>query len=190
LQGQYKYLDKIYPENLLDTFFATLTICPDDYLLMDKIYAQLPQPTEEVNEDLIREVLLVCVMGNDNNDVLFIKENPHLCEKCGWCCKNCDPIIVTQKEVLRMGSTKNFRLLVTDGEKDMYAIKLPCNYLLKDNTCSIYKKRPDSCKIFPIGSKNGMLTVQRTVHCGFIASLLVTKTRFFVELAFSKISPA
>lgn len=190
LQGKYQYLDKLYPKNLLDGFFAGLKVFPDDFALMDKVYAKLPQPTAEVSDDLIREVLLVCVMGNDSNDALFIRDNPQLCEKCGWCCKNCDPIVVAPKEVLKLGSTKNVRLFARDGEKDMYAINLPCSYQLKDNTCGIYKNRPESCKLFPLGNKNGVTTVQRTVHCGFIEAMLTTKTRYYVEQLLGKLNPA
>ena len=188
LEGEYKILGKMYPKSLLDGFFANLKIFPDDYILMDRVYEQLSANMKTISDDILREATLICVMGNDEGDAEFIKNNPDCCQQCGWCCKNCDPIIVRPDEIPKIGSTKNVKLFVKKGHKNAYAIKLPCNYQLKDNSCGIYNRRPDSCKIFPIGYKNGKSTVQRSIHCGFIEFFLVNKTAYFVNLVHEKMN--
>lgn len=181
LYGEYKHLSKLYPKNLLDTFFSSLKIYPDDFALMDKIYAKILPTLQKVNTDILREVTLISVMGNDASDATFIEQNPQLCKRCGWCCRNCSPILVTPDEVRKIGSKFHVKLISEPGEKKVYSIKLPCHYQLKDNSCGIYKNRPSSCKVFPIGKKHGVWTVQRSIHCEFIEACLTNKATQLVN---------
>jgi Fe-S-cluster containining protein len=181
LAGNYSYLDKLYPRTLLDSFFAGVKVCSDDYRLMDNVYRKLTPHVKHVRDGMVREVIFICVMGNDDADAEFIRNNPQGCQRCGWCCRNCDPIIVRQDEVAKLGSTEHLTPLLRQGAEDAYAIKLPCRYQLPDNGCGIYRTRPDSCKDFPLGLRQGRLTVQRTVHCGFIEFFLVNKAAFFIN---------
>jgi len=191
MQGEYKFLDKLYPKKLLDPFFANLKIYPDDFSLMDKVYGQLRTSMHAdagVDEDLLREALLIAVMANDPGDAEFIRNNPDCCQKCGFCCRNCDPIIVRQDEIAKIGSTEHLRKVALDGGADAYAMKRPCPYLLPDNSCGNYKNRPDSCKNFPVGIRQGQATVQRSVHCGLIEVFLVHKTAYLIDMLYKKIN--
>lgn len=188
LESKYRYLDKLYPKSLLDGFFANCKVYPDDYALMDKVYGQLSvnMGKNKIDDDLMREVIFISVMGNDDSDVEFIKNNPQGCKKCGWCCKHSDSIVVRPDEISKIGSKENLQPFAVAGQEEAYSIILPCSYQKEDNSCRIYKNRPDACKVFPIGFRNGRATVQRSIHCGFIEFFLVNKAAFFVEMLCKK----
>jgi len=165
----------LYPKKLLINMYTNLNCCMDDYKLMEWLFEDIK--TNMVSEGVLREVIFICVMGNDSNDPKFIENNPELCVRCGWCCKNCNPIIVRPDEVPKLPDTNN--LILLDDNK--FTFKIPCKYQLNNNKCGIYINRPDSCKLFPLGVKNGTICVQRDINCMFIYKFLLNKVYFMVN---------
>ena len=161
-----------YPKSVLDTFFKNLKVGDKDIQLMEWLLEDIT--TSMVSKDELEEIVFLATMGNDKNDHNFITNHPELCEMCGWCCKNCDPIIVMPQEVPKIASMDNLEPLEYMGV-DVFKMKTPCIYQLEDNRCSIYKDRPESCAVFPIFVKNGSLMVNRNINCKFVYNFLINK---------------
>lgn len=77
------------------------------------------------------------------------------CLQCGNCCKTMTPTW-TSADVKRISShlemtADEFRKkwLYKDEEGDWLNKSLPCQFLNKDNTCSVYSIRPKDCAGFP-----------------------------------------
>jgi Fe-S-cluster containining protein len=77
------------------------------------------------------------------------------CLDCANCCKRMTPTY-TRKDVNRIA--KHFKMtyqqfydkwLTVDDNKDIINQSLPCQFLGRDNKCSIYAIRPDDCAGFP-----------------------------------------
>ena len=77
------------------------------------------------------------------------------CLSCANCCKTMTPTY-TRKDVNRI--SKHFKMtydqfydkwLKTDENKDIVNKSTPCQFLGKNNMCSIYEIRPDDCAGFP-----------------------------------------
>ncbi len=77
------------------------------------------------------------------------------CLSCANCCKTMTPTY-TRKDINRI--SKHFKLtyqqfydkwLKVDENKDIVNQSTPCQFLKKDNKCSIYEIRPDDCAQFP-----------------------------------------
>ena len=85
---------------------------------------------------------------------------PFLCNKCGICCTLDD--FLTAGEIaakpqeqpeVRAKIKALFEALgkmweASEAKYDQYIQKSPCPFLV-DNSCSIYKIRPDGCRLFP-----------------------------------------
>jgi Fe-S-cluster containining protein len=108
---------------------------------------------------------------------MFLRINPQLCDKCGWCCKNCYPIEVTEEDIKKAGGFRDLEpIKTTDGEVlPIFSLKIPCELLTEDNRCSIYEVRPKSCGSYPLGINEGKNIVQRNPKCGYITNLLLNK---------------
>jgi len=170
---------KLYPKKLLNNLFDNIICCDDDYQLMEWLFEDVN--TNMLTDEELREVIFICVMGNDGNDIKFVQNHPELCEMCGWCCKNCNPILVRPHEVPQLPNTNAISLY----NNDLFTINVPCIYQKRDNKCGIYENRPESCKTFPIGVKNGSLNVQRDVNCMFIYNFLINKVYFMVNKVYN-----
>jgi Fe-S-cluster containining protein len=77
------------------------------------------------------------------------------CISCANCCKTMTPTY-TRKDVNRI--SKHFKMsyqqfydkwLKLDTNKDIINQSTPCQFLGKDNMCTIYSIRPDDCAGFP-----------------------------------------
>ena len=77
------------------------------------------------------------------------------CTSCANCCKTMTPTY-TRKDVNRI--SKHFNLtyqqfydkwLKTDKNKDIVNKSTPCQFLGKNNMCTIYEIRPTDCAEFP-----------------------------------------
>ena len=77
------------------------------------------------------------------------------CLDCANCCKKMTPTY-TRKDVNRIA--KHFKMtynefftkwLTVDENKDIINVTTPCQFLGKDNKCTIYSIRPDDCAGFP-----------------------------------------
>lgn len=77
------------------------------------------------------------------------------CLECANCCKTMTPTF-TRTDLKRISahfgmSTSEFytKWLATDENKDIVNENTPCQFLGKDNKCSIYEIRPRDCRSFP-----------------------------------------
>jgi Fe-S-cluster containining protein len=77
------------------------------------------------------------------------------CMACANCCKKMTPTY-TKKDIFRI--SKHFKMtydefykkwLKTDRNKDIINQTTPCQFLGKDNRCTIYAIRPADCAEFP-----------------------------------------
>lgn len=165
----YKVVQYIWPE--FDLQYVLPFMKPNIYDEETiKVLKDIVVSAEGFTEEELDEIILYAVLTNDPNDVQFIQNNPSLCKQCGWCCKHVDYILLTGEDIQRIGSTDNIEVY---DDKYMQ-MKTPCIYL-KDNKCTIYDKRPNSCRTFPINIKNLELVVQRPKNCEMVIGFLVTK---------------
>ncbi len=77
------------------------------------------------------------------------------CLACANCCKTMTPTY-TQKDMRRIANHLDMSVaafkqkwLYKDKSGDWMNVKTPCQFLQKDNTCSIYAVRPRDCSGFP-----------------------------------------
>ena len=69
------------------------------------------------------------------------------CKRCGKCCRD-NLITINNSEYKFLSGSYP---LLKDHIKDFKSSKVivDCPFLEKDNSCSIYSKRPSICKLFP-----------------------------------------
>ncbi len=86
------------------------------------------------------------------HDSVFDKTN---CLECANCCKTTGPLF-TDKDINRIArdlkmkpSEFTEKYLKIDEDRDYVLKSLPCAFLSKDNSCSIYEYRPKACREFP-----------------------------------------
>jgi hypothetical protein len=86
------------------------------------------------------------------------------CLSCANCCKSMTPTF-TNKDMKRIAAHLNMTvaafkdkwLMFEKKDKDWVNKKQPCQFLnLKDNKCSIYEVRPESCADFPHLTRKGL----------------------------------
>lgn len=79
------------------------------------------------------------------------------CLSCANCCKKMTPTF-TKEDISRISShlgmtaqafKKKWLYQEKDGTKDWMNTNIPCQFLGKDNMCSIYEVRPLDCAEFP-----------------------------------------
>lgn len=97
-----------------------------------------------------------------NNDINELFHTAHEeifqeinCLNCANCCST-TPALITDKDAQRIArhfkiSTKEFyrKYTVRDDDGDDVFRQTPCIFLGKDNYCSIYDVRPNSCREYP-----------------------------------------
>jgi Fe-S-cluster containining protein len=79
------------------------------------------------------------------------------CERCAGCCKNAGIDLSPDEaiEMLRQKGNAYFDMLDANAVRDR--LKAPCG-LLKGTLCSVYEKRPLSCKVYPFAwDQRGLL---------------------------------
>lgn len=91
------------------------------------------------------------------------------CLECGNCCKSAPPI-VTKKDIKRIAkflksTPKQIerQYVIKDINGEMSFDRIPCNFLGKDNYCSIYEARPTACRDFP-HINSGNFNGRRKLH--------------------------
>ena len=98
------------------------------------------------------------------------------CLECANCCKTTGPLY-TDKDIDRIA--KHLRMkpadfeqkfLRVDEDNDKVLQNLPCFFLNKDNTCSIYEVRPKACREYPHTDRKKIyqinhLTIKNTLIC-------------------------
>ena len=77
------------------------------------------------------------------------------CLKCANCCTTTGPLF-TDRDITRISrhlkikpSDFTHKYLKIDEDFDYILKKVPCEFLLKDNSCSIYDVRPKACREYP-----------------------------------------
>ena len=109
----------------------------------------------------------------DTHEEVFEEVN---CLECANCCKTTGPLY-TEKDIDRIA--KHLRMkpadfeqkfLRVDEDKDKVLQNLPCFFLNKDNTCSIYEVRPKACREYPHTDRKKIyqinhLTIKNTLIC-------------------------
>lgn len=82
------------------------------------------------------------------------------CRRCGWCCRMCNPVIITP-ELETICKSQNLdqncfikKYADKDSQDNPYgiSIKCPCPFLDNENNCKIYHIRPLSCALFPFSA--------------------------------------
>ncbi len=83
------------------------------------------------------------------------------CNKCGKCCKICDPIVLSEKDIIQIPKylgfpvsemRKKYNITPIKGKHQQYNLKAhPCPFQSWDNVCFIYAVRPFVCRSFPAG---------------------------------------
>ena len=70
------------------------------------------------------------------------------CDQCASCCRNADIDLSPGEavEILRLKGRAYFDMLDINAVRDR--LKAPCG-LLEGNQCSVYEKRPMSCRVYP-----------------------------------------
>ena len=70
------------------------------------------------------------------------------CERCAACCRNAGIDLSPDEavEMLRLKGRAYFDMLDINAVRDR--LKAPCG-LLEGNQCSVYEKRPMSCRVYP-----------------------------------------
>lgn len=84
---------------------------------------------------------------NDADQVILsAKQSGELCQACGVCCTGAffSHVNVAEKEVARLNGTS---ITTYTGKKDKPVFDQPCP-ALSGTSCSIYDKRPGSCRSF------------------------------------------
>jgi len=75
------------------------------------------------------------------------------CKTCGKCCQQVVfsfKISAMDADFLRWVELHNIEVLIQpDTDKGEFHIKQVCRHLTEDNTCGIYKTRPEICREFP-----------------------------------------
>ena len=111
---------------------------------------------------------------------LKTREDFQGCSACGKCCRVCD-IVMTTDDINRLSRVINPTIHIKEdpNRKDRYNFKQkPCTFQDKDNRCTIYNYRPQSCRNYPLISPEGTPRLSRDPNCMFIQ-------RYFIEKSLS-----
>lgn len=87
------------------------------------------------------------------------------CLTCGNCCKTTGPLLLStdMKRIakkLKMPEKDFFDKYVRTDEDNDYVFKgMPCPFLQSDNSCEIYKIRPNACREYPHTNRKKMYQI-------------------------------
>lgn len=119
--------------------------------------------------------------------VLVIEFSDFLCEKCGECCRRCDPIRVSARDLENISGflyispyivVANYTKQLKDGSFSLKA--KPCIFL-QGNQCTIYPARPMVCRAFPVTfKKDKTATLSLYDYCRFTENAMVQKAIGFL----------
>ncbi len=77
-------------------------------------------------------------------------ENSKVCFKCGgWCCKYIVLGSITELKQIEYWKARAIETIELSNYKYSFVIPQRCKFLGTDDKCSIYKKRPYVCEVFP-----------------------------------------
>lgn len=116
-------------------------------------------------------------------DVAMAIKHPEMfCDKCGECCRRCDPILVNMRDLTSISTflgvdidlvISNYTKVLDDGTMSLKA--RPCPFL-DGNECSIHPVRPLVCKLFPLQISDGDVVPAVFKYCAFSKKLIAEKT--------------
>jgi len=99
------------------------------------------------------------------------------CSQCGYCCKNYK-ISMVLDDIEKLSKKINPAPYIEPdkGREYRYVFKdIPCKFLQKDNKCSIYDVRPQSCKNYPFVIPEKIVRISRDHNCNLIIKFFVIK---------------
>ena len=108
------------------------------------------------------ELYLRSLKSKKTEDVYPVIKNIHKqtfnkisCLECANCCRT-TPVLVTKNDVKKISnhlriSAKQFlkKYILEDINGEMTLNGVPCKFLNKDNSCTIYEIRPEACRRYP-----------------------------------------
>lgn len=117
---------------------------------------------------------------HDKHEEAFEEIN---CLNCANCCKTTSPIFrdVDIKRLAKHMRIKDSQFvddfLRIDSDNDYVLQSSPCYFLNEDNTCSVYKDRPNACKEYPHTNRKRMsqlldLTLKNAEVCPAVAKIV------------------
>ena len=114
-----------------------------------------PTVFETLSKEEIEECIEEALQPLTAIDIAIIAEiSDKLCEKCGECCRNCDPIFLTEKDayILRKNLGKEVMHYLVRYRNGWKIKKTrPCIFFDEQtNLCTIYEIRPSVCRLFPL----------------------------------------
>jgi Fe-S-cluster containining protein len=73
------------------------------------------------------------------------------CRRCGWCCTKFFGLILTEEDMRRLGVPEEEWDTQFELMDKCYVLREPCRYYDRATEgCSVYEKRPDICRDFPV----------------------------------------
>jgi len=135
-------------------------------MILDAVLKLRPNAFEDMPRNEIEATVDKFLHGCSQHGLQLAVSQPDLfCEKCGKCCRECDPIILNVDDLKRLASHLGPRLeefIQLDGFYRFKKTK-PCAFL-KENQCSIYDYRPTRCREAPFFKVGGQLTLLWDQH--------------------------
>jgi len=146
-----------------------------------------PATKQKVTSDMVQKAVDEAIGGPTSADLANIILAPEeFCEKCGRCCKTCEPITVTDDDIKTIAFALGIKpdLVIANFIKPVkphgLSLRTPCPFL-KENLCSIYEARPRSCRTFPFApmreeEAQGPITLAFYEYCRFTVNFVAHKT--------------
>jgi len=134
-----------------------------------------------ITDAMIRVAVDKVTEGISNLDLVMVRDHPEiLCERCGECCRRCDPISIDDEDLAVIASTQGLSVslaatvLTWTGQNGIMSLRTkPCPFL-HGNVCSIYNHRPKVCRNFPlVPLPNGQMTLAHYSYCQLPINLAV-----------------
>jgi len=155
--------------------------------------------SEELDELIEAGVMSLSAISETELAMTFTLQDEY-CEKCGNCCRLCNPLVVSKEELkeiadyLRLSykKLKKGNKIFPRGRDYPGLFNIPaapCPFLIR-NSCSIYEVRPSVCRIFPMGwamtrlfQGKGLMVPKK---CAAIENILVelATARLSIELLY------
>jgi len=139
-----------------------------------------PPALKIVSHREIEEAVEKAMAGVTDLDLALVLETSSIyCDRCGECCRRCDPIVLSPEDLNALGfllptSTLQHYVSFKDG---VYYFKhtKPCAFL-RGNNCRIYDFRPLVCRQFPIIVRDdGVITLGWFDYCTFPLNVVTWK---------------
>lgn len=156
----------------------------DKNLVINKVYKGFKRDLASLlSKAEIDEVIDYYISKSNRVDALGIVmylrtiQYSAFCDKCGKCCKICNPIIITESEIpfysQYFGDSFDKYIINKDGQWQLKKAE-PCVFLMLDKKCRIYKYRPLVCRTYPFNNLDDIIINK---GCKVIENILVEKIK-------------